>query len=279
VDSTLRERARTGRYAYVHDRGPDFAAGIWVIDPAFMLDALHHAVTDTDDTQPATDPAYFAGAHLDAPDLRDALADEKARRHDQRQRHADAVRTNLGLGHDLRAGLIDPTPSQLDALRVIVCRLLAREYRDVLAYGAGWTDPDRQRPIGESGRHEPMPVDAIIDAELQRALGETDPLRGIAALVARLAAAFVLDPDGITRTKTLGHERMSRKLDEALPGGEDPLREALWSFLRPMLSPRLADLHRDTFITDPTDRSTVDLAAQRADTNLDDLELDEPSAP
>lgn len=278
VDSTLRERARTGRYAYVHDRGPDFAAGIWVIDPAFMLDALHHAITDTDDTPPTTDPAYFAGAHLDAPDLRDALADEKTRRHEQRQRHADAVRTNLGLGHDLRAGLIDPTPAQLDALRAIVCRLLAREYRDVLAYGAGWTDPDRQRPIGESGRYEPMPVDAIIDAELQRALAEPDPLRGIAALIARFAAAFVLDPDGITRTKPLGHERMSRNLDEALPGGEDPLRDALWTFLRPMLSPRLADLHRDTFITDPTDHSTVNLHAHRADANLDDLHLDEPSA-
>ena len=33
VDGALRDRARTGRYAYVHDRGPDFAAGIWVIDP------------------------------------------------------------------------------------------------------------------------------------------------------------------------------------------------------------------------------------------------------
>lgn len=121
-----------------------------------------------------------------------------------------------------------------------------------------------------------MAVDAIIDAELQRALAEPDPLRGIAALVARFAAAFVLDPDGITRTKPLGHDRMSRKLDEALPGGEDPLRDALWSFLRPTLSPRLADLHRDTFITDTTDRSTVDLDAHRADSDLD---LDEPSAP
>ena len=81
---------------------------------------------------------------------------ERERRHEQRQRQADAVRTNLGLGHDLRAGLIDPSPAQLDALRAIVCHLLARDYRDVIAYGAGWTDPERQRPVGESGRHEPM---------------------------------------------------------------------------------------------------------------------------
>ncbi|RKQ90849.1 hypothetical protein C8N24_0664 [Solirubrobacter pauli] len=278
VDSALRERARTGRYAYVHERGADFAAGIWVIDPAFLLDAVRQSVADSDDTPPVSNPAYFAGAHLDAPDLRAALADEKARRHDERQRHADAVRTNLGLGHDLRAGLIDPSPAQLDALRTIVCRLLSREYRDVLAYGAGWTDPDRQRPVGESGRHEPMAVDAIVDAELGRALAEPDSLRGIAALVARFAAAFVLDPDGVTRTKALGRERMSRKLEEVLPGGDDPLREALWAFLRPMLSPRLAALHRETFVTDPTERSTVDLDAHRADTSLDELELDEPSA-
>lgn len=278
VDSALRERARTGRYAYVHERGADFAAGIWVIDPAFMLDALRQSVADSDDAQPVSDPAYFAGAHLDAPDLRAALADEKARRHDERQRHADAVRTNLGLGHDLAAGLIDPSPAQLDALRAIVCRLLSREYRDVLAYGAGWTDPDRQRPVGESGRHEPMAVDAIVDAELRRALAEPEPLRGIAALVARFAAAFVLDSDGVTRTKALGRERMSRKLEEVLPGGDDPLRDALWAFLRPMLSPRLAALHRETFVPDPTERSTVHLDAHRADTSLDDLELDEPSA-
>ena len=57
-----------------------------------------------------------------------------------------------------------------------------------------------------------MAIDAIVEAELERALAEPDPLRGIAALVARCAAAFVLDPDGVTRTKVLGSERMSRKL-------------------------------------------------------------------
>ena len=273
VDTTLRERARTGRYAYIHDRGADFAAGIWVVDPAFMLDAIRQAIADSDDEHPATDPAFFAGAHLDAPDLREALADEKALRHEQRQRHADAVRSNLGLGHDLRAGLIDPTPAQLDALRTVVCRVLARDYRDVIAYGAGWTDTDRQRPVGESSRHEPTAIDAIVEAELQRALNEPDPLRGIASLVARFAAAFVLDADGVTRTKVLGSERMSRKLDEALPGGEEPLRDALWSFLRPMLSPRLAELHRDAFVIDEGPRTTVDLAAHRADSDLAELDL------
>jgi hypothetical protein len=273
VDGALRDRARTGRYAYVHERGADFAAGIWVVDPVFMLDAVRHALADHDDTPPAADPAYFAGAGLDASDLRDAAAEDRERRHEQRQRQADAVRTNLGLGHDLRAGLIDPFPAQLDALRQVVCHLLARDYRDVIAYGAGWSDSKRQRPVGESGRLEPMAIDAIVDAELKRALEEPDPLRGIAALVARCAAAFVLDPDGVTRTKVLGSERMSRKLQEALPGGDAPLRQALWGFVRPMLSPRLAELHRDAFVVDEADVSTVDLAAYRGDSSLNDLDL------
>src|SRR3954464_9316190 len=196
------------------------------------------------------------------------------RRHEKRQRHADAVRTNLGLGHDLRAGLIDPSPAQLQALKAVVCHLLARDYRDVIAYGAGWTDPERQRPVGESARYEPMAGDALAAAARDRALSEPPPLRGIAALVPRCAAAFVLDPDGVTRSKVLGSERMSRKLHDALPGGEVPLRAALWTFLRPMLSPRLAQLHRDAFVIDDAERSTVDLAAHRGDCSLDDVDLD-----
>jgi hypothetical protein len=86
VDSALRERARTGRYAYVHDRGADFAAGILEVDPVFMLDAAHQALADEKSSAPAADPAYFAAAGLDAPDLRDAIAADR----EQRQRHAEA---------------------------------------------------------------------------------------------------------------------------------------------------------------------------------------------
>jgi hypothetical protein len=273
IDGALRARARNGRYAYVHDRGPDFAASIWVIDPVFMLDAVHHTLAHHDDQPVAPDPGYFAGADLHSADLRDAADAERERRHQQHQRQADAVRTNLGLGHDLRAGLIDPTPAQLDALRALVCRLLARDYRDLIAYGAAWSDLQHQRPVGESTRHEPQPIDTIVEAELQRALAEPDPLRGIAALMARCAAAFMLDPDGVTRTKVLGRERMTRKLHDALPGGDEPLRAALWAFVRPMLSPRLAELHRDAFLVDEEPQSTVDLASHRADSSLDDLDL------
>jgi len=103
---------------------------------------------------------------------------------------------------------------------------LPRQYRELIAYGAGWTDPERQQPVGDTGRQEPRQSDAIADAELQLALGDPDPLRGIAQLTARWAAAFVLDPAGVTRTKALGSERVERKLRDGLPGGEGALRAA-----------------------------------------------------
>jgi hypothetical protein len=47
-----------------------------------------------------------------------------------------------------------------------------RDYGELIAYGAGWTDPERQRPVGDTGRHEPRHADAIVDAELE----DPDPL-------------------------------------------------------------------------------------------------------
>lgn len=277
IDGALRDRARTGRYAYVYERGQDFAAGVWVIDPVFMLDVIHEQLKDAGDA-PAREQAYFSRARLDDDQLRAAADEDRQRRASQRARHAEAIASNLGLGHDIRAGLIDPTEAQLRALTAIVCHLLAGQHRDVIAYGAGWTDPDRQQPVGDTGRHEPRQIDAIVDTELQRALDDPDPLRGIAHLVARFAAAFALDPTGVTRTKTLGTERMTRKLHAALPGGDSPLRAAVWEFLRPMLSPRLVALNRDAFVIDDGPKSTVDLAAHRGESGLADLDLgdDEP---
>ncbi len=274
ITGEVRDRARNGRYAFVHDRGRDFAAGIWVIDPAFMLDLAHEQLED-DDTTPAREEAYFAGARIDDDELRAAAADEETRRAQARARQADATRSNLGLGHDVRAGLIAPTDGQFDALRQIICRLLVRHYGELVAYGAGWTDPERQRPVGDTGRHEPRQADAVTDAELKRALADPDPLRGVAQLTARWAAAFVLDPAGVTRTKALGTERMERKLRDALPGGEGALRGAVWEFLRPMLSPPLVAINRDAFILDESAETTVDLDGYRASSDLDEIALDD----
>ena len=278
ITGDVRDRARNCRYAYVHDRGQDFAAGIWVVDPAFMLDLVHEQLGEGD-AAPAREDSYFAGARLDDDELRDAAAEDEARRAQARARYADATRSNLGLGHDIRAALMDPGDSQLHALRQVVCHLLVRHYGEPIAYGAGWTDPERQRPVGDTGRHEPAPADAIIDAELERALADPDPLRGIAQLAARWAAAFVLDPAGVTRTKALGSERIERKLRDALPGGDGALRAAVWDFIRPMLSPALVALNHDAFVIEESAETTVDLDGHRAASDLDELALDdEPDA-
>lgn len=87
--------------------------------------------------------------------------------------------------------------------------------------------------MGDASRHGSSPFDTIVDAELDRALADPDPLRGIARLTARWAAAVVLDPAAVTRTKALGSESMARKLSDALPGGEGALRATVWEFMRP----------------------------------------------
>jgi hypothetical protein len=157
----------------------------------------------------------------------------------------------------------------------VVCRLLVRHYGELIAYGAGWGEPERQQPVGESGRLEPRHP----DAELERALEDPDPLRGIAQLTARWAAAFVLDPAGVTRTKALGTERIARKLRDALPGGDGALRAVVWEFMRPMLSPALVELNRDAFVVNQSAETTVDLDGHRAASDLEELALgDEPNA-
>ena len=139
--------------------------------------------------------------------------------------------------------------------------------------------PGPPAPIRDTGRGEPPQPDAILDGELERALNDPDPLRGIAQLTASWASAFALDPDGVTRTKTLGTDRVARKLADALPGGHSQLRAAVWEFLRPMLSPRLATLHRDTFVFDEQLETTVKLATHRSESDLRDLDLPDDTEP
>ena len=157
----------------------------------------------------------------------------------------------------------------------MICRLLVRHYGELIAYGAGWTDPERQQPVGDTGRHEPRHPDAIIEAELQRALDDPDPLRGVTQLATRLGAAFTLNPTGVTRTKTLGSERMARKLRDALPGGETALRASVWELMRPMLSPALVALNHDAFVIQDECETTVDLSGRHDASSLEDLDLDE----
>ena len=130
--------------------------------------------------------------------------------------------------------------------------------------GGGWPEP-RDRPAeGLDGGH--------IDRFGSSGTSDVLVFRGqVSVRVTKL----VLDPDGVTRSKALGTERMARKLRDALPGGENPLRTAVWEFLRPMLSPTLVALNHDAFIADDRDDSTVDLDKHRSASNLDELDLND----
>ena len=57
ITGETRERARIGRYACVYDRGQDFAASIWVIDPVFMLDLVREQLGEDTDGAPAAEQA------------------------------------------------------------------------------------------------------------------------------------------------------------------------------------------------------------------------------
>jgi hypothetical protein len=275
VDHVMRDRAANGRFGWVHRRGQDFAHGIWIIDPLFLIDCAHQQLL-TDEAngggRPAAVETFFQTANLSDDDMATARVDDHKRRQAERARHTEATSSNLGLGSDITAGLMDPHADQLHALRDLVCHLITREHPDVIAYGAGWTDRANQQPVGDTRRLEPKAIDAILDSELRRALEDPDPLRGIATLLSRFCAAFVLDPDGVTKTKALGSDRMARRLQDALPTTGSGLREAVWRFISPMLSPRLRELHRDAFVIDEL-ADSVDLQAHRTDSRLADLDL------
>jgi hypothetical protein len=95
----------------------------------------------------------------------------------------------------------------------------------------------------------------IAAAELGRALADPGALHGITQLMTSWAAAFVLDPDGVTKTTALGCDRMSRRLDDALPDGDHRLRAAVWALMPPMISPRLAARNADAFPAEEAPRS------------------------
>jgi hypothetical protein len=276
ITSEIRDRASNGRYAFAHDRGPDFAAGICVIDPVFMIDLVQAQIHD--DAAPAREEAYFAGARIDDDELRDAAAEDEHRRAQARARHAEATRSNLGLGHDIRAGLILPSEAQLRALRDMICRLLVRHYHELIAYGAGWTDPERQQPVGDTGRHEPRHPYAIVDVELQRALADPDPLRGVTQLATRLGAAFTLDPRASPAPRRSAPTEWHASAATPSPAARAHYGQASGSSCGRCSRPHSSALNRDAFVIQKERERTVDLAGRHATWSLDDLDVDEPGS-
>jgi hypothetical protein len=79
-------------------------------------------------------------------------------------------------------------------------------------------------------------------------------------------------------TSSSSTDRRARRLANALPDGDRDPRSALWTLLRPMLSPRLAALHADALAQDHSAQTTVDLAAHRGESTLEDLDLQTAAA-
>ena len=82
----------------------------------------------------------------------------------------------------------------------------------------------------------------------------------------------------VMRTTALGADRMAHRLGDALPGGDGPLRAAVWALMRPVLPPRLAELNAHAFRSQDGAETTVDLAAHRGDSSLEDLDLGDEKA-
>lgn len=278
IDEHVRDRAANGGFAWTLDRGRDYARGIWVVDPVFMIGLVNEQMPE--EGVGSQDESYFGAAGVSDHDLEAAEEeDRKARLKAKKDRHA-AASANLGLGLDINAKLLEPTDAQVRACCEFLMRLLARDYMEVIAFGAGWTDRDRQQPVGTGERTVPRSPEVIIDAELTRALEHRDPIRGLLNLVARFGAAFVLDPNGISSSKHLGAVRTTRHLSEALPGGHSSMRTALWELMAPMLSPHLTVASRDSFVFDElVEGSTVDLAERARERDLADVDLgdDQPA--
>jgi hypothetical protein len=277
VTRALRERAIAGRYAWVFHRGADYADAVWVIAPEFLLAEIAGALKDAKATIGKED-TVFSAASVSDEDVKAAKEKADTERAEARERVAEGQNSNLGLGHDIARKILDPTDQQLDAARRVVAHLFCEHFTSIIAYGAGWSDRARQQPVGDSERFEPRSVDAIIQAELERALAEPDPLKGIVQIVSRFAAAFVLDRNGVTATATLGSTRIASRLARALPDGPGDLRTAIWDLMRPYLSPRLAELNCDDFVLDDALEPAADLAAHRAASSLADLDLGEERA-
>ena len=90
----------------------------------------------------------------------------------------------------------------------------------------------------------------------------------------------MLDPDGVTRTKALGSERMARKLRDALPGGDErAARRRLGVHAADALARARRAQPRHVRHRRAATRRTVDLDGHRAASDLDELDLDdEPDA-
>ncbi len=99
---------------------------------------------------------------------------------------------------------------------------------------------------------------------------------GIAHLSARLADAFVINPDGVIRTKALEPSAWPASCVTRWPA-EGAADTTGWELLLSRFSPPRGPAH-DAFVADQHAASTVDLRAHRGESTLEDVDLGEEAA-
>jgi len=270
VQVTVDMRARVIGYggAYELDRGAEFASGIWCCEPVLMLDILNEEIVKG--PQHAGDKrGFFSAAQIASEDMASAAGDKST----LEQRKVAARLRNMELGQTVNAALVDPSNQLLHAVQKGLVELIASEYGDLLAFGAGWTNHDYQQPVGGTSRTEPKDQQVIVDQLVEKACADGDPLNGLAKMFSELAKAFVLDPEGLTATKALGYDRMEKRLS-AVRSQAPGLAQAVWDMIGGSLKEEEKSVWRDQLIPGE-DNSTVDLEAANAEISLDEIEESE----
>jgi hypothetical protein len=135
----------------------------------------------------------------------------------------------------------------------------------------------RPRPLGDTGRHAPRHIETIVAAELEYALDTSIRYAASRSSSRGGARRSSSTPTASPATRS-AWSAIARKRRDALPGGDEALRAAVWAFVRAILSPPLTPPSKDAFVHDSGIESNVDLEAHRSDSDLAELELDDESA-
>ena len=209
-------RRRAGRSGFrTAEASCGNAAGIWVVDPAFMLELVTSSSKPARPRPPARRPTSPAGGSTTTSFATPPKTSTAA---PSLGRHAEATRSNLG--HDIRAGLIQPTEAQLHALRQILWRLLVRDYGQVHRRRRRLDRPRAPAPRGRHWRQRAPPARRDHRRRARARARRPWPAAGHRPAERPLGGRVRARPAGVTCTKALGTERMARKLRDAPPVGD-----------------------------------------------------------
>ena len=275
ITAEIRDRARAGASRSCTTRPGLRRRDLGHLPRVHPRPHRRRAQAGRDDTGPAREEAFFAGAGLDDISSTGRRRADRARKQQAKLRHAEASRRNLGLGHDIRAGLIEPTPGQLQALKAssAACSPSTTATSSPTA-PAGATrsasSPSATPP------HEPRHPDTILDAELQH--GSRTPTRSEGSRSSSPAGP----PPSPRPRRHHPHQGARLRTHEPQAPRRPPQRQhrsarRRRALVRPRPSPALAAMHRDAFISERNRRYHGQTGRPpRSTSDLDDLYLDAP---